>query len=128
MNKIRPHLELAEKMGALMGQLNRNPHDVTITYCGEVTQMDTRPITHAALKGFLGAYTDKPLNYVSAPAIARCGGFSDFANPERVKLLRSGQATQHDVRSLGSKDNITLKPGDQINVPAKRIGERFRKN
>jgi D-3-phosphoglycerate dehydrogenase len=96
MDKIKPHLDLAEKMGALMGQLNRNPHDITITYSGEVTQLDTRPITHAALKGFLGAYTDKPLNYVSAPAIARDKGLhvrettsqkdADFSNLIRISL------------------------------------------
>ena len=96
MAQIRPHLDLAEKMGAMMGQLVRKPHDITVTYVGDVTRFDTRPLTHAVLKGLLGAFTDKPVNYVSAPAVAREKGIhvkettsqakSDFSNLIRVKL------------------------------------------
>jgi hypothetical protein len=83
-------------MGSLMGQLVRKPHDVTITYSGDVTRFDTRPLTHAVLKGLLGAFTDKPVNYVSAPALARDKGIhvrettsqakADFSNLIKVKL------------------------------------------
>ncbi|MCF8081298.1 MAG: phosphoglycerate dehydrogenase, partial [Desulfobacterales bacterium] len=74
MERLRPHLNLAEKMGSLMGQLVRNVHDVAITYARDLAEFDTRPLTHAVLKGLLGAYTDAPVNYVSAPAIARDKG------------------------------------------------------
>ena len=70
MDQIRHHLALAEKMGSLMGQLACKIHDVTISYSGDVSKMDTRPLTHALLKGFLSAFTDKPVNYVNAPALA----------------------------------------------------------
>ena len=96
MDRIRPHLDLAEKMGSLMAQLVRKPHDVTITYSGEVTRFDTRPLTRAVLKGMLGAFTDEPVNYVSAPALAKDKGIhvrettsqakKDFSNLIRVKL------------------------------------------
>ena len=96
MDQIGPYLELAEKMGSLMGQLVRKPHDVTVTYSGAVTRLDTRPLTHAMLKGLLGAYTDKPVNYVSAPALATARGIhvqettsqakEDFSNLIKVKL------------------------------------------
>ena len=96
MERIRPHLDLAEKMGSLMGQLVRKPHDITITYSGDVTRFDTRPLTHAALKGLLGAFTDKPVNYVSAPAVAMDKGIhvretssqakEDFSNLVKIKL------------------------------------------
>ena len=74
MERLRPHLNLAEKIGSLMGQLVRNVHDVSITYARALAEFDTRPLTHAVLKGLLGAYTDTPVNYVSAPAIARDKG------------------------------------------------------
>ncbi len=74
MHRLRPYLNLAEKIGSLMGQLVRNVHDVTITYARGLAEFDTRPLTHAVLKGLLGAYTDTPVNYVSAPAIARDKG------------------------------------------------------
>jgi D-3-phosphoglycerate dehydrogenase len=96
MAQIRPHLNLAEKMGSLMGQLVRKIHDITITYSGDVAAFDTRPLTHAVLKGLLGSYTDTPVNYVSAPTIADAKGITvketvsrekgDFANLIKVRL------------------------------------------
>jgi len=96
MNQIRPHLDLAEKMGSMMGQLARKIHDITISYSGNVSELDTRPLTHAVLKGLLGAFTDQPVNYVNAPALAAEKGIrvnetrsrdrDDFAGLIRVKL------------------------------------------
>ncbi|KPJ78647.1 MAG: hypothetical protein AMJ54_02420 [Deltaproteobacteria bacterium SG8_13] len=96
MEQIRPHLELAEKMGSLMGQLIRKPHDISITYSGDITRFDTRPLTRAVLKGLLGVFTDKPVNYVSALALARDKGIhvqettsqarGDFSSLIQMKL------------------------------------------
>jgi D-3-phosphoglycerate dehydrogenase len=58
----------------MMGQLIRAPHDISIQYSGDITTIATRPVTHALLKGFLGAYTDNPINYVNARAIAKAKG------------------------------------------------------
>jgi D-3-phosphoglycerate dehydrogenase len=74
MERIRPYLMLAEKMGSLMGQTIRSVTDMTITYAGSVAELETRPLTHAVLKGFLGVFTDKPVNYVNARAIAKQKG------------------------------------------------------
>ncbi len=113
MEQIRPYLDLAEKMGSLMGQLVRKPHDVTITYSGDVTRYDTRPLTHAALKGLLGAFTDKPVNYVSAPAIALEKGIhvrettsqakADFSNLVKIKLEGSAEETDEIWGTIFSK-------------------------
>ncbi len=97
MEQLRPQLDLAERMGSLMGQLVRRIHDVTIAYSGEVARLDTRPLTHAVLKGLLGAFTHLPVNYVSAPALAKEKGITvqetishqakdDFSSVIRVKL------------------------------------------
>jgi len=74
MERLRPYLNLAEKMGSLMGQLVRAPHDITIRYSGDVTGLAIKPITNALLKGMLGVSTDKPINYVNARAIAKAKG------------------------------------------------------
>lgn len=71
MARLRPYLSLAEKMGSMMGQLIRAPHDITINYSGEIADIATQPVTHALLKGLLGAFTDQPINYVNARAIAK---------------------------------------------------------
>jgi D-3-phosphoglycerate dehydrogenase / 2-oxoglutarate reductase len=74
MGRLRPYLNLGEKMGAMMGQLIRAPHDISIQYSGDITTIATKPVTHALLKGLLGAYTDSPINYVNAREIARGKG------------------------------------------------------
>jgi len=97
MERLRPHLNLAEKMGSMMGELVKGAHDVSITYSREMAEYETRPITHAVLKGLLGEFTDRPVNDISAPAIARDKGIhvkeivshearDDFAGLIRVKL------------------------------------------
>ena len=74
MEQLRPHISLAERMGAFLGQMVREPHDVHITYGGYITELDTRVLTRAALKGLLGSFTDMPVNYVNAPALAKDKG------------------------------------------------------
>lgn len=74
MERLRPYLNLAEKMGSLMGQLIRAPHDVTIRYSGDVTGLATKPVTNALMKGVLGSFTDKPINYVNARSMAKANG------------------------------------------------------
>ncbi|MDM8551395.1 phosphoglycerate dehydrogenase [Desulfobacterales bacterium HSG2] len=96
MDQLRPHLDLAEKMGSLMGQLVRKIYDITITYSGILTEFETKPVTHAVLKGLLASFTDKPVNYVSAPALAAEKGIhvreisssstGDFSSLIKVKL------------------------------------------
>ncbi|MCF8069028.1 MAG: phosphoglycerate dehydrogenase [Desulfobacterales bacterium] len=71
MMRLKPHLDLSEKMGAMMGQLVRQLHNVSITYSGDVTNLDTGILTHAVLKGLLGSFTDQPVNYINAPALAK---------------------------------------------------------
>jgi len=93
---IGPHLSLSEKMGSLMGQLIRKIHDITITYSGEISRLDTRLLTHAALKGVLSSFTDEPINPISAIELAKEKGISvketvsqaadDFAGLIKIKL------------------------------------------
>jgi len=91
MDQLRPYLDLTEKMGSLMGQLVRKIHDITISYSGIVSNLDTRPLTHAALKGLLGSFTDKPVNYVNAPALAQDKG---------IRVNETISSTKHDFTSL----------------------------
>jgi D-3-phosphoglycerate dehydrogenase len=74
MAKLRLHLDLAERMGSMVGQMVRQPCDMNITYSGYVTEFDTRVLTHAALKGLLSCFTDRPVNFVNAPHLAKAKG------------------------------------------------------
>jgi len=52
-------------------------------------------------------------------AINASGGFTEFANERRVRLLRGGQAYEVDVRRIRAEpdQDIKLLPGDKIEVP-----------
>lgn len=52
-------------------------------------------------------------------AINAAGGFNDFADQKRVRLLRGSEVTMFDVRQFRrdpSKD-VRLQPGDKVEVP-----------
>lgn len=104
MEQLRPYLTLAERMGSFIGQQVKSPHDITITYSGEVTGLSMRPVTHALLKGLLGASTDIPINYVNARAIAKEKGMgikesvaqTDDAFSSLIKLKLEGSDDSPD--------------------------------
>ncbi len=52
-------------------------------------------------------------------AINAAGGFNDFADQKRVRLLRGSQAKVYDVRQFRRDPGLDpkLQPGDKIEVP-----------
>ncbi len=73
--KMRPYIELAEKMGLFTGQvmgqiISDRLQRITINYCGEAATLDTEPITIACLKGLLSVVSDE-VNYVNAPILVK---------------------------------------------------------
>ena len=52
--RLRPFVDLADKLGTMMGQLLRSPvKGIEITYKGAVTKLNTNPMSAAALSGLL---------------------------------------------------------------------------
>lgn len=51
-------------------------------------------------------------------AIAAAGGFTDWANTKKVRLMRNGKTEEHDVSriSVEPERNVTLQPDDKIIV------------
>jgi D-3-phosphoglycerate dehydrogenase len=69
--RLMPYMKLAEQLGRFAGQVSRRGiKSVTIEYQGEVTALNTRPITAAALTGLMARVLES-VNMVSAPAVAR---------------------------------------------------------
>jgi D-3-phosphoglycerate dehydrogenase / 2-oxoglutarate reductase len=69
--RLKPFIALAEKLGSFAGQLTDAPiTGIVIEYAGDVSEMNTRALTSAALAGML-----KPMlgmvNMVSAPVVAK---------------------------------------------------------
>ena len=69
--KLKPFIELAEKLGSFAGQLTETGiTKVTITYEGEVAEMKIKALTSAVLSGLLRPMLGD-INVVSAPVIAK---------------------------------------------------------
>lgn len=68
---VKPYLSICEKMGSLHGQLRRGAaRRVEIIYEGEAAEMESKHMTVAVLKGFLGQIMSAPVTYVNAPSVA----------------------------------------------------------
>ncbi len=89
---MKPYLNLAEKLGVLQGQICKGGiREVHIEYDGEVSELDTPPITVSALKGFLTPIMDVVVSHVNAPVIAKERG---------IKVIESKSSEAKDFTSL----------------------------
>ncbi len=89
---LKPYLVLAEKLGALQAQLAEGPvEEVAIEYQGEVSQLDTAPLTVALIKGLLARALREDVNYVNAPLRAKERG---------IKITESKTETAEDFLNL----------------------------
>ncbi len=68
--RLRPFVELAEKLGSFLGQLTEAPvTGIRVVYEGAVAEMNTRALTAAAVTGVLRAFRSD-VNMISAPSLA----------------------------------------------------------
>ncbi|OPX20138.1 MAG: phosphoglycerate dehydrogenase [Desulfobacca sp. 4484_104] len=73
--QARPYLTLAEALGSFQAQIIEGPIDsVAIDYIGEVSKLETKPLTHSLLKGLLYPVMHDEVNYINAPSIAKSRG------------------------------------------------------
>jgi len=69
--KLRPYMELAEKLGSLVGQVEgRRIAGVSIEVEGAAAGLNQKPITGAVLAGLMRVYSDT-VNMVNAPFLAK---------------------------------------------------------
>lgn len=68
---LRPHLSLAEKLGRILSQLApAHVEELTITYAGQVSELNTQPVTRSLIKGFLERISGRGVNEVNALNVA----------------------------------------------------------
>ena len=89
--RLKPWVDLADKMGSLMGHLLHNPvKKIELTYKGAITKLNTTPMSAAALAGLLKNAMPE-VNMVSAPVIAKERGIglteSFIEEAERAESL-----------------------------------------
>ncbi|WP_447727849.1 phosphoglycerate dehydrogenase [Sphingomonas koreensis] len=69
--RVKPYMELAEKLGSLVGQLaHGNIPRVSIHSEGAASEVNQKPIISAVLAGFLRVHSDT-VNMVNAPFLAK---------------------------------------------------------
>src|SRR5450755_140707 len=73
--RVRPYLQLAERLGSLVSQASdTRPSRIRIRYAGEVAEVGTHLLRSAVLAGVLNAVLDETVNVVNAPAVAAARG------------------------------------------------------
>ncbi|MFY9270359.1 MAG: phosphoglycerate dehydrogenase [Candidatus Manganitrophaceae bacterium] len=103
--KVQPFVSLAEKIGSFLGQtVEGGIEKVTIEYHGEAADLDTRPITLAAVKGLLSPILEEMVNDVNAPSIAKERG------------IEVNEAKSSDAGNFASLVTIKVKAGDRTKV------------
>lgn len=67
LTQLKPYIDLAEKLASIYYQSEKDRvTKIEVIYSGDVAQMETRPITLSAIKGFLNSVGDYDVNYINA--------------------------------------------------------------
>ena len=89
---VSPFMALAERIGALASQLAEGAiNSIEISYCGELSGMETGPVGRAVLRGLLQPILVESVNLVNAPIIAESRG---------IRIIESKSAAPEDYTSL----------------------------
>src|SRR5207248_2296349 len=99
--RVRPYLELAERLGSLVSQAAASrPARIRIRYAGEVAEVGTHLLRSAVLAGVLNAVLDEKVNVVNAPAVAAARGLTVEEETRRREL---GFPNTLEVSALSEK-------------------------
>lgn len=109
---LKPFVPLAERLGALFADIvGGGPVELEVEASGEIGAYDTRILTLAALKGFLGRDSTEPVTFVNAPTLAGLRGVG-------VREQRNDEVAHQDYVNL-----VTLRSGTH-NVSGTLTGRR----
>src|SRR5436190_2879008 len=99
--RVRPYLELAERLGSLVSQAAAaRPARIRIRYAGEVAEVGTHLLRSAVLAGVLNAVLDEKVNVVNAPAVAAARGLTV---EEETRKREHGFPNTLEVSALSKK-------------------------
>jgi D-3-phosphoglycerate dehydrogenase / 2-oxoglutarate reductase len=99
---IRPYFNLAERMGCLAATLAPGRvQSIEVEYSGNISEVDTKTLTVAVIKGALSPFLQETINYVNAPGMAKSRGIKI----KEVKLKETDNfANLINVRVTTDKD------------------------
>jgi D-3-phosphoglycerate dehydrogenase / 2-oxoglutarate reductase len=125
--RLKPFAALAEKLGAFAGQIvDEGLDEVAVEYEGDVTKLNMKPLTAAALAGLLRPLL-QDVNIVSAPALLRERGASltestrddspTYDSLIRVKVKTGGGWRTLAGTLVGGKPRIVEVKGMALEAP-----------
>ncbi|MCL4468651.1 MAG: phosphoglycerate dehydrogenase [Deltaproteobacteria bacterium] len=125
---LEPYIRLTEKLGKFLGQLHKDRvEEITIEYGGEITDLNTQPLTLACVKGFLQHIYGDDVNYINASVIAKENGINiiesktgqsiDFTNLITVKVKAKDGMSKISGAVFGKK-HIRLTMIDNFYIEA----------
>ena len=103
--KLRPYLTLAHQLGSFAGQLTEHGlRAVTISYAGQVAELNTKPLTAMLLEGLLKPFVET-VNMVNAPVIAKERDITvtetrNADSSDYQTLITLNVTTEHQTRAV----------------------------
>lgn len=92
LSKLRPYLTLAEKLGCVLTQITKGAiESVAIEYVGDVSCLESQPLTYAILKGMLTPILGDMVNFVNVPI---------HIKERNIKVTTSVRSEAEDFTSL----------------------------
>ncbi len=101
---LMPYIDLAERMGKVYYQLEKNPVDrIELTYSGPITMNDTGILTIAFLKGLMDSFLGEKVTYVNARLMAEDRGIQIIEKREEQSNKKYKNLVSAKVISRESK-------------------------
>ena len=98
---LEPYINLSGKLGRISTQLIKGRvSQVSITYSGQISKLQTEPVTLALVEGLLKPMVQETVNFVNALSLAK---------ERAIKIQESKSATEEEFVNLISVEIITNK-------------------
>ncbi len=116
--RLQPFINLAEKLGGFAAQIfEGGVTEITIEYRGEASEINTAPVTIAAIKGFLTPILEETVNFVNALFIAKERGIE----VKETKSTDAGDYQSMVLMRLKAKDKESHLAGTLFSKKDPRI-------
>lgn len=116
--RLQPYLTLAEKLGGFAAQMfEGGVTEITIEYKGDAAEINTAPVTIAAIKGFLTPILEETVNFVNASFIAKERGIE----VKELKSTDEGDYQSMVALRVKAKDKVSYFAGTLFSKKDPRI-------
>ena len=108
MERLKPHLQLAETLGLLISQLSGGPvQELQVLLQGEFAEHPSQPLVVASLKGLLSSALGDRINYVNAALEAKQRGVHGLEVKDEASRDFAGGSLQLSCRNANGSHTVT---------------------